>query len=197
MDTTSNKSNDEFREKTESSLNNISIKDNGSNNNITSTSNHYNDFFENFKQSMQNITNVMEETWPSSFFPTLKIFSPFEWMDKWTDTRLPLCDVTDKGDKYEVNLEIPGIDKDKIDVNATKNSLRVSGFQSQKSKEKGRNYVYNERTSKSFHREIPFPQEILPSRITAKVNNGVLEIVLPKRNPSKPDGIEEHKVNVT
>ncbi len=40
-------------------------------------------------------------------------------MDRY---KLPLCDVADKGDKYEVNLEIPGIDKDKIDVKATKNS---------------------------------------------------------------------------
>ncbi len=53
MDSTFNKPKDESKEKTESDLNNISIKDNDSNNNITSISNHYNDFFENFKQNMQ------------------------------------------------------------------------------------------------------------------------------------------------
>ena len=35
-----------------------------------------------------------------------------------------------KGDRYEVTLEIPGIDKDKIDVKATKNSVTISGKQS-------------------------------------------------------------------
>jgi len=198
MASASDKSKDDVKEKTGSDLNNMSIKDSENNNHITSISDHYNDFFENFKQSMQSITHAFVDTWPNSvFFPTLKTFAPFEWMDKWADIRLPLCDVVDKGDKYEVTFEVPGIDKDKIDVKATKNSLKVSGFQSQKSKEKGKNYVYSERTSKSFHRQIPFPQEILPSEITAKVNNGVLEIVLPKRNPTKSEGIDEHKVNVT
>ena len=49
---------------------------------------------------MQNMQNMMEETWPNSIFPTLKTFSPFEFFDRMTDTRIPLCDVMDKGDRY-------------------------------------------------------------------------------------------------
>jgi HSP20 family protein len=164
---------------------------------ISNITSYYDDFFENFRQNMQKISNAMEQTWPNSIFPSLRTFSPFEWFDKLIDTRLPLCDVVDKGDKYEVNLEIPGIDKDKVDVKATKNSVRISGVQSEKTKEKGKNYVYNERSYKSFHRQIPFPQEILPSKITAKVINGVLEVDLPKRTPSRVEGNEEYKVNIT
>ena len=33
---------------------------------------------------------------------------------------MPLCDVIDKGNRYEITLEIPSIDKDKIDVKAQK-----------------------------------------------------------------------------
>lgn len=168
-----------------------------SSNSLAPITNYYNDFFENFRQSMQNIQNIMEETWPNSIFPTLKTFSPFEMFDRMTDTRIPLCDVTDKGDRYEVTLEIPGIDKDKVDVKATKNSVTISGNQSEKTKEKGKNHVYSERSYKSFHRQIPFPQEIVPSKITAKVNNGVLEVDLPKKQPSRSKGTEEFKVNVT
>jgi HSP20 family protein len=167
-----------------------------SNNSLGAITNYYNDFFENFRQNMQNIQNIMEETWPNSVFPTLKTFSPFEMFDRITDTRIPLCDVMDKGDRYEVTLEIPGIDKDKVDVKATKNSVTISGRQSEKTKEKGKNYVYSERSYKSFHRQIPFPQEIVPTKITAKVNNGVLEVDLPKKQPSRANGAEEYKVNV-
>ena len=87
---------------------------------------------------MQNMQNMMEETWPNSIFPTSKTFSPFEFLDRMTDTRIPLCDVMDKGDKYEVTLEIPGIDKDKVDVKATKNSVTISGKQAEKPKKKAK-----------------------------------------------------------
>jgi HSP20 family protein len=76
--------------------------------NIAPVSNYCDYFFENFRQNMRNITNIMEQSWPSSsIFPNSRSISPFEWFDKWADTRLPLCDVIDRGDKYELKLEIP------------------------------------------------------------------------------------------
>ena len=95
--------------------------------------------------------------------------------------------MVDKGDKYELQLEIPGIDKDKIDVKATKNSLEISAQQEEKTEEKKKNYVYNERSFRSFHRRIPIPDEVLPSKIDAKMNNGILQIQLPKKIPTKAE----------
>ena len=158
--------------------------------------NYFDDFFETFRQNIQNMQNVMEQAWPSSLTP-MRGLTPFEFFDRITDTRLPLCDVIDRGDRYEINLEVPGINKEKIDVKATKNSITVSGSQTEKTKEKGKKYVYSERSYKSFHRQIPFTQEIVPSQIDAKVNDGVLEINVPKKNPTRPEGNEEFKVNVS
>ncbi len=129
--------------------------------------------------------------------PSMRTMTPFELFDKVTDTRLPLCDVIDRGDKYEINLEVPGINKEKIDVKATKNSISVSGSQTEKTKEKGKKYVYSERSYKAFHRQIPFVDEIIPSQISAKVMDGVLEINAPKKNPTKVDGNEEFKVDIS
>ena len=81
-------------------------------------------------------------------------------------------------------------------MRATKNYVTVSGTQTEKTKEKGKKYVYSERSYKSFHRQIPFTQEIIPSQIDAKVNDGILEINVPKKNPTKPEGDEEFKINV-
>jgi HSP20 family protein len=158
--------------------------------------NYFDDFFEAFRQNIQKMQNVMEQPWPSSMAP-MKGISPFEFFDRITDTRLPLCDVIDRGDRYEINLEVPGIDKEKIDVKATKNFVTVSGSQTEKTKEKGKKYIYSERSYKSFHRQIPFTQEIVPSQIDAKVNDGILEIHIPKKNPTKSQGDEEFKVNVS
>lgn len=169
-----------------------SIKDESS----VSYPNYFDDFFETFRQNMQNMQNVMEQAWSSSMAP-MRGITPFEFFDRITDTRLPLCDVVDKRDRYEINLEVPGINKEKIEVKATKHSVTVSGSQTEKTKGKGKKYVYSERSYKSFHRQIPFTQEIIPSQIEAKVNDGVLEINVPKKNPTKPEGSEEFKVNIT
>jgi HSP20 family protein len=146
---------------------------------------HMDEIFEDFRQDME-----------SMFRP----YSILDWRfpvlaDLDGEIRLPVCDMVDKGDKYELELEIPGIDKDKIDVKATKNSVEISGEQSEKAEEKKKNYLYNERSYRSFHRRIPIPEEIMPSKIDAKMNNGILQIHLPKKIPTKPEG-ETTKVEI-
>lgn len=116
--------------------------------------------------------------WPLSFdweFPTF-----FEEKE----SRKALCDLIDKGDRYEIQLEMPGIDKKNIDIKAAKNRIEVSAKQSEKVEEKDKNYIYNERSFKSVYRAIPLTEEIIQSKISAKLNNGILEIELPKKVPT-------------
>jgi HSP20 family protein len=140
---------------------------------------HMDDIFEDFRRDMES----MFHAWPYPM--TDWRFPVFADIDR--EIRLPVCDMVDKGDKYELKLEIPGVDKDKIDVKATKNAIEISGEQSEKVEEKKKNYIYNERSFKSFHRRIPVPEEIVPSKIDAKMNSGILEVQLPKKIPTKPE----------
>ena len=137
------------------------------------------DIFENFRREMENM-----------FSPILP-YSFTDWriplgLDVMGEERVPLCDMVDKGDKYEVQLEVPGIEKEKVNVRATKNSLEITGEQSERTEDKGKNYVYNERSYRSFSRRIPIPEEIVPSKVSAKMSNGVLVVDLPKTTPTKP-----------
>jgi HSP20 family molecular chaperone IbpA len=115
---------------------------------------------------------------------------PYAMEEEGTISRTPLVDMVDKGDRYNLRLEIPGIDKDKIQLNATEDAIEISGEQSEEESDenKGHNYIYNERSYKSFYRSIPLPEEILPSKITARVNNGILQIEMPKKAPSRSSG---------
>jgi HSP20 family protein len=105
-------------------------------------------------------------------------------------SRTPLVDMVDKGDRYYLRLEVPGTDKDKIQLNATEDSIEVSGEQSEEesSQDKGRNFIYNERSYNSFYRSIPIPEEIIPSKINAKMQNGILQVEIPKKESSRPAG---------
>jgi len=191
---TSDSSKDDSKDKSNKDSTGLkSHSDNTKNIFNTSYPNLYDDFFETYRQNMQ---NIMGQVWPSSMLPSMRTMTPFELFDKVTDTRLPLCDVIDKGDKYEINLEVPGINKEQIDVKATKNSINISGSQTEKTKEKGKKYIYSERSYKAFHRQIPFVDEIIPSQISAKVMDGVLAINAPKKNPTKLERNEEFKVDI-
>lgn len=146
--------------------------------------------FESIRHNIEEMEKAFAKPWPPSFemrFPTL----PFASLP---EVRAPLVDLVDRGDKYELSLEVPGIDKEKIDIKATKNSIEVSGEQSEKREEKDKNYLYNERSYKSFYRKIPVVEEIVPSKINARVLNGILRVSMPKKEPSTSE--EQTKVEV-
>jgi HSP20 family protein len=130
------------------------------------------DVFENFRREMESALRP----WQSGFkFPAL-----FDG-----ETRVPLCDMADRGDRYELQIEVPGIEKDRINVKATGHSVEISAEKSEKKEEKKKDYIYSERSHRSFYRKIPVPEEIVPSKVDARVNNGILVVELPKRRPAK------------
>lgn len=146
--------------------------------------------FENIRNNIEEMEKAFAKPWPPSFelkFPTL----PFASLP---EVRAPLCDLADRGDRYELSLEVPGIEKEKIDIKATKHSVEVSGEHSERKEEKGKSYLYNERSYKSFYRKVPVPEEIIPSKVEAEVVNGILNVSMPKKAPSPAD--EQTKVDV-
>ena len=56
------------------------------------------------------------------------------------ETRTPLCDIIDKGDMFAVSLEVPGIQKDKIEVKATNEYITISGIEEEKTEKEEGNY---------------------------------------------------------
>jgi HSP20 family protein len=142
------------------------------------------DIFDTFRRNIErNIDRAFTRPWPFEFewrFPSMPFGASL-------DVRAPLCDLVDRGDKYELQVEVPGIEKEKIDLKATRHAIEISGEQSEKTEEKGRNYIYNERSYRSFQRRIPIPEEIVPSKVNAKMVNGVLAIELPKKVPTETE----------
>jgi len=143
----------------------------------------FDNIFESFRRDMEEVLFVPK--WP--FLGTGNaLVSDLE-------TRFPLCDMEDLGDKYEITLETPGIPKEKITINAGTDYIDISGEQEKKTEEKRKNYLYNERSYSSLRRHIATPEEIVPSKVDAKMENGVLRVEVPKKTPTKK---QETKVQV-
>ena len=109
------------------------------------------------------------------------------------EIRTPLCDIIDKGNRYIISLEVPGIQKDKIEVKATEEYITIAGSEEKKNEKEEGNYVLNERAYRSFFRKIPFPENIIPTKVDATIEDGILKIELPKQ---KPTSTEETNIKI-
>jgi HSP20 family protein len=145
----------------------------------------FDELFDNFRQDI-------EDTFFTPFMNPFKTFGTAGSMDL-IETRVPLCDIIDKGDKYTISLEVPGIQKDKIEVKATEEYITVSGIEEKKNEKEEENYVLKERAYSSFSRKIPFSENIVPAKVDATVENGILKIELPKQ---KPTSTEETQIKI-
>jgi len=144
-----------------------------------------NDIFDTFRRDIED----MMMPWSSSSLWDWRLpsLSTTEENNDQSIVRMPIFDMVDKEDRYELKVEVPGIEKEKVKVKATKDSLEISGEQSKEeaSEDNRRRFLYNERSYNSFYRKIPIPEEIVSSKVKAKMSNGVLHIELPKKNPTK------------
>ncbi|HEY3377026.1 MAG TPA: Hsp20/alpha crystallin family protein [Armatimonadota bacterium] len=94
--------------------------------------------------------------------------------------RIPTIDIVDREQDILVRAEMPGIDKDKVQIEATSDSVMLRAEMKEEHEEKTNAYVRRERRLGSFQRVIPMPAEIKPAEVKAVYKDGVLEITLPK-----------------
>ncbi|MHA1385438.1 MAG: Hsp20/alpha crystallin family protein [Candidatus Helarchaeota archaeon] len=99
-------------------------------------------------------------------------------------------DLIDKGDKYSIIAEIPGIPKEDINIEITKNVLEIKAENKTVKEEKKEGYIKRERGQRSFYRRVVLPEEIIADKIEAELKNGILSIDIPKKEPEPKKKIE-------
>jgi HSP20 family protein len=151
-----------------------------------------NSLFDEFRRDIEGVMNPWSSSLEWRLPREFSMIRPVGIEEEGTISRTPLVDMVDKGDRYFLRLELPGIEKDKIHLTATDDSLEISAEQSeekeQTNEDKSHNFIYNERSYRSFFRSIPIPEEILSSKITAKIQNGILRVEIPKKTATRPLG---------
>lgn len=102
-------------------------------------------------------------------------------------TFVPPVDIFDYEDGLVVVADLPGIEKEKVDVRVEKGVLTIHGMNGHAAP---RDYVYREFEPVSFFRQFQLPEEVDQTKIEAQMKHGVLTIRLPKAEESRPKKIE-------
>ncbi len=108
--------------------------------------------------------------------------------------RTPPMDIADLGDKYEMQVEMPGIPKDDINIEVTPNGIEISADQEKTEEDKDKNWLRRERSSVKFYRSLELPEELKTDKIDAELRDGILTISMPKTEP-KPEH-KPRKINI-
>lgn len=91
-------------------------------------------------------------------------------------------DVIDKGDRYEVLVDLPGVKKEDIQVSVEGPRVSITAeTQSQRETKDGERVLHSERYAASYARSFELPAEVTEEGAEASFDNGVLKLGLPKR----------------
>lgn len=89
------------------------------------------------------------------------------------------CDIYEKDGNYNLEMDIPGFDKQDVKISFNNGYLTVEAFKEQKSEDNDKNYIRRERHTKKYSRSF-YLGDIDESKIEAKFENGTLLVIAPK-----------------
>ena len=91
------------------------------------------------------------------------------------------CDIYEKNGNYHIEMDVPGFSKNEIRVEASKDYLTITAEKNSEVKEdESKNYIHRERTYGKYQRSF-YLNDLDSTKIDAEFNDGVLKIVVPKK----------------
>jgi HSP20 family protein len=109
-------------------------------------------------------------------------FLPAAWRHFPVEERgwAPAIEVFEKGDKFVIKAEVPGMKEEDVDVSVVGDTLTIKGEKRAESEVNEEDYYCCERSYGSFFRSIALPSTVDPKKVEASYEDGVLEVTLPK-----------------
>lgn len=103
---------------------------------------------------------------------------------------IPQCDVEETEDHYLLSFDMPGIERDKIDIEMQGNQLMVSGERRTEQRGESGRSRFIERRYGSFRRSVMLPSGVQQDGIEAQYIDGVLKVAVPKSPEAKRQKIK-------
>jgi len=105
---------------------------------------------------------------------SMKGFGHLEW-------RFTNYELVDEGDKYIIEMELPGVDKKDIEINVVDHMLEINVKKREEIKKEEEGYYISKKYYTGFRETISLPADADTESIKAKYNNGILRIEIGKK----------------
>ena len=107
---------------------------------------------------------------------------------------LPSVNISEDEDNFRIEVAAPGLEKKDFKIETEGGYLIISSEKEQESEEEKENFRRREFSYSSFSRSFQLPENSLPEKIEAKYENGILRLVLPKKERTSVKHRKEIKV---
>ena len=115
-----------------------------------------------------------------------------EWRRDYGEDVTPSVDFSEKDNEYHLTAEIPGLNKDDISITIEDGYLTLSGKKEDSKEEEGKDYYIKETRTGSFSRSFKLPKKVVEAKVDATYKDGILTVIIPKKEDSKTKKIEIH-----
>ncbi len=116
----------------------------------------------------------------------------FRWNPEWAPAKTSSVkvNVVENEDNFTLTAQVPGLTEKDISVETRDGKLFLKGHVEEKTEKQEENYHMREFASQSFERSFVLGDGVDPEKISAKLDSGVLTLVLPKREEVKPKTVK-------
>lgn len=122
----------------------------------------------------------------------------FDWSNRNfsnTNTTLPSVNIKENNDAYHVEMAVPGLQKEDFKIELNNELLTISSEKKIEHEEKdGEIVTKREFSYQSFKRSFTLPNLVEREGISAKYENGILHVQIPKREEAKPKPIKQIEI---
>jgi HSP20 family protein len=128
----------------------------------------------------------------TDFFDTGRLFNT-DWFERefsW----VPAVNIKENGTQFNFELAAPGFNKDDFKISLEDDVLTISAEKKEEKEEKEDKYTRREFTYNSFSRSFTLPQSANGEKVNAKYEEGILKLMLPKKEEAKTLPKKEIKV---
>ncbi len=145
-----------------------------------SSNNERHNYLDAFNNLEHKIENMFNHLWHNPFHHEKdeQISFPVRFND------IPKMDVIDRDKEIIVKAELPGIEKEDIEVSITNNRLLIKAQSRHEDKQETGDYIKQEIRCSEIYRSLQLPGEVDDSKVKTSFKNGLLKLTLPKHESS-------------
>ncbi len=141
-------------------------------------------FFDEIRRMWERMDEMMSRIWEEPY-PAL----PGERAGE-IEVKTPDVDIMETDSELVITTDMPGLNKDDIQIKVSEDSIEISSEVKREEKEEEKGYIRRERVYRKFYRKLPLPTAVDAEKAKASYKNGVLEVRLPKKEEKKSFTVE-------